>query len=250
MAQYKDSPKDPAVFNSAKEGRLYIGISGREKLSFVEKDFNSVEVTQTFEEIPTKRVFREWADSVDENFKFSVRLHGDITHKKRLKRAKGNTRDFLERYEALEEKTGPVLIQIDDDFTPKPWLLDEFLKGAEDIRIGLRYGQYIKFAFEPRNTEWYSHEIFEILKKHNTALVFSDIMDVEYSYDDLITADFIYVRLYGSNKEDTVEKYERDDLRKWADNIKKWRGEGRDVYVYFVNDHAPAAVEDLRSLLK
>lgn len=264
MPLYKDSPENPLSSKTA-EGKVYIGTSGwvhdwdfypprsseEDKLSHIGDHFNSVEITQSFFELPTKRTFKEWAQKTPENFKFSAHLSSDITHKKRLKRAKGAAREFLERFEALEEKTGPILIQLDSEYSKKPWLLDEFLEGAEDVRIGLRHGDKIRFAFDPRHDSWYSPEIIEILKKYNTALVFSHSEELPYPEDEPITADFVYVRMFGPDKA-YASRYGKSNLQEWAKKIKKWQSEGRDVYVYFNNDlngHAPKDANDLRDLI-
>jgi uncharacterized protein YecE (DUF72 family) len=62
-----------------------------------------------------------------------------------------------------------------------------------------------------------------------------------YPYADEVTADFVYVRLHGS-QEPYVSGYTDAELDAWAKRVKRWRRDGRDVYVYFDNDakvHAP-----------
>jgi uncharacterized protein YecE (DUF72 family) len=56
-----------------------------------------------------------------------------------------------------------------------------------------------------------------------------------------VTADFVYVRLHGSQQL-YVSGYTDEELDEWARKIARWRSEARDVYVYFDNDakvHAP-----------
>jgi uncharacterized protein YecE (DUF72 family) len=56
-----------------------------------------------------------------------------------------------------------------------------------------------------------------------------------------VTADFVYVRLHGS-QELYASGYTDAELDSWATKLAAWRASGRDVYVYFDNDikvHAP-----------
>ena len=67
------------------------------------------------------------------------------------------------------------------------------------------------------------------------------------------TAPFVYVRLHGPDDAHLYAgSYSDDDLRWWADRVREWSGEGRDVFVYFNNDgygHAVRNAEELRGLV-
>ncbi len=60
------------------------------------------------------------------------------------------------------------------------------------------------------------------------------------------TADFVFVRLHGPDREHMYAgSYPEDDLRWWADRIADWRGS--DVYAYFNHDgHGHAVCNALR----
>jgi uncharacterized protein YecE (DUF72 family) len=63
----------------------------------------------------------------------------------------------------------------------------------------------------------------------------------KFPYAEEVTADFVYVRLHGS-QELYASGYTDAELDTWASRIHTWRATGRDVYVYFDNDikvHAP-----------
>ena len=61
------------------------------------------------------------------------------------------------------------------------------------------------------------------------------------------TADFIYVRRHGPG--DVYSScYSAEDLKRDAERIRTWLGEGRDVYVYFNNDGGGYAVKNARTL--
>ena len=67
------------------------------------------------------------------------------------------------------------------------------------------------------------------------------------------TTDFVYIRMHGPDQDAIYAgNYSDDELRRWADRIAQWRGDGRDVWMYFNNDlggHAVRNALTLRELL-
>jgi uncharacterized protein YecE (DUF72 family) len=98
---------------------------------------------------------------------------------------------------------------------------------------------------------------FELLRQENIAFVIADTAG-KFPYTEDLTADFVYIRLHGSEKL-YVSGYNDRALDWWANRIKLWRlgkqprdaklvsgrkidRQRRDVFVYFDNDakvHAP-----------
>jgi uncharacterized protein YecE (DUF72 family) len=101
------------------------------------------------------------------------------------------------------------------------------------------------------------------LRRHNIALVFADAVDWPYAED--VTADFLYLRLHGS-EELYASGYDEAALERWAARIRSWSRGGqpkdamlidpaarprrrpRDVYVDFDNDAKLRAPVDAQSL--
>ena len=104
----------------------------------------------------------------------------------------------------------------------------------------------------------------ELLRRHSVALVFAD--SVAWPYAEDVTAEFVYLRLHGS-EELHASGYSDEALDHWGARIKLW-AEGlepndahraapdaepvtqtpRDVYAYFDNDAKVRAPADARSL--
>ena len=103
-----------------------------------------------------------------------------------------------------------------------------------------------------------------LLRRHRVAWVFAD--SVAWPYAEDVTADFVYLRLHGS-EELYASGYSDEALDHWAARIKLWaeglepndarliapdaepaRAAARDVYVYFDNDAKVRAPVDARSL--
>jgi uncharacterized protein YecE (DUF72 family) len=85
----------------------------------------------------------------------------------------------------------------------------------------LRPGQ--RAAFEFRHPSWFDGEVFDMLRKHKSALCIADAendLDVPF----IATADWGYLRLRRLD-------YGDSDLRAWAKRI--CRQEWKDAFVYF-----------------
>jgi uncharacterized protein YecE (DUF72 family) len=111
-------------------------------------------------------------------------------------------------------------------------------------RVKYRHG------FEVRHPSYFTAEFYDLLRSHGCALVVADTAG-RYPYAEEVTADFVYVRLHGS-QELYVSSYSDAELDAWASRIQRWRRGGRDVYVYFANDakvHAPFDALRLRERL-
>ena len=103
-----------------------------------------------------------------------------------------------------------------------------------------------RLAFEFRNEDpLNSEELIKLFKKYNVAFVFSH--SSVFPYKEIITADFIYLRMHGPSKLYGSEYGE--ELKKWALKIKKWNVD-KDVYVYFNNDQNEYAPNDAKKLLE
>ncbi len=59
------------------------------------------------------------------------------------------------------------------------------------------------------------------------------------------TAPFCYLRMHG---DEDSPNYRPATLKHWARVVRRWHGEGRDVYVYFNNDAEGYAIENARTL--
>mgnify|MGYP006198831901 CR=1 FL=1 len=95
----------------------------------------------------------------------------------------------------------------------------------------------------------FTPEVVRILRRTGTALVISDAAD--WPMWDAVTTDLVYIRLHGHTRT-YASKYSAGALRVWARRIRRWRGQGHTVHVYFDNDadgHAPYDALRLKKLL-
>jgi uncharacterized protein YecE (DUF72 family) len=63
------------------------------------------------------------------------------------------------------------------------------------------------------------------------------------------TAQIVYIRLHGPDPDALyVGAYPAQDIAWWADRIREWQQQGKDVYAYFNNDGGGNAVRDAWAL--
>jgi len=103
-----------------------------------------------------------------------------------------------------------------------------------------------------RHPSYFTQEFYDLLRAHRCAFVIADTAG-KFPYAEEVTADFVYVRLHGSEVL-YASGYTDAELDTWAKKVAKWRRgrPKRDVYVYFDNDakvHAPFDATRLRARL-
>src|SRR5436309_10085781 len=108
---------------------LYVGTSGysykewkgpfypddlpdKQMLRFYGERFRSVEINNTFYRMPKASVLEAWAAEVPADFKFVLKASQRITHKQRLKDAGDSVAYLLDVAGVLNERAGPLLIQL------------------------------------------------------------------------------------------------------------------------------------------
>ncbi|MCS7314717.1 MAG: DUF72 domain-containing protein [Bryobacterales bacterium] len=200
------------------------------------RSFDTVEINNSFYQLPSSATLSAWRETVPANFVFAVKANRYITHRKKLKDPAETTRPFLGLLGMLRTKLGPVLFQLPPRWRADPGRLDDFLSALPG---GLRY------AFELRDPSWFGTQVNAVLQRYGAAFC---IYELDRRVSPLwVTADFVYLRLHGPEGA-YGGRYGPGGLRPWAERIRGWLCEGLDLYVYFDNDEAGYAVQDALTL--
>jgi uncharacterized protein YecE (DUF72 family) len=238
-----------------RSGRAYIGTSGwhyqhwkgtfypetiknTEQLEYYQRSFTTVEVNNSFYRLPDKNTFKNWKEAVPGDFIFAVKASRFITHMKKLKDPVESTAAFFSHIHVLKEKLGPVLFQL-----PPSWKINTERFGDFLARLPNGY----RYVFEFRNASWYDEQIYELMRTYNCAFCIYEL--AHHRSPELITADFIYIRLHGPGDK-YQGSYSRAALKKLASKIRDWKSAGFDVYVYFDNDQRGYAAFNAMDLKK
>jgi uncharacterized protein YecE (DUF72 family) len=202
-----------------------------EMLPFYSARLPTVEINNTFYQMPKVAVLENWATLTPESFRFAIKASRRITHMSRLKAdSAADSVAFLYRnLAALGAKRGPVLYQLPPFLKKDLPRLTEFLSLLPD-----GHGA----AFEFRNESWFSDDVYAALKGAGAALCLSERED--NAPPPLVeTAPWGYVRL-------RLEEYSEQDLAAWAHRLAA-TGWG-EIYVYFM--HEPTAPAYAQTLMR
>ena len=209
-------------------------------LPFYARQFNSVELNNSFYRLPSEKAFTTWRESTPENFIFAVKLSRYITHIKRLRNLGSAVENFLSRAVLLEEKLGPLLYQLPPSMERNDELLQSFFSS---LPAGHQH------VIEFRHESWIEEAVFDILRRHNVGLCVFEIPG--FTCPLVATSDFAYVRFHGS-KGLYSSRYSDAELSRWAERIARLEQRVKTSYIYFNNDAEAFAVANattLRNLL-
>ncbi len=240
------------------KGSLFIGTSGwvyshwegifypenlpsKDKLKYFSQYFKTTEINYSFYHLPRPSTYQNWYLQTPEDFLFAVKASRFITHIKRLSEVKEAWETFIENALNLKEKLGPILFQFPPSFRAN----ETEIKKLEDF-LKLITKNKLRYAFEFRHKSWCDEKVYNLLKKYKVVWVIAD--SPSYPKAEVITADFVYLRMHGS-KVLFTSNYTKKELQDLAQKIKKWR-KIADVYVYFNNDAMGYAIENAKELLK
>jgi uncharacterized protein YecE (DUF72 family) len=217
------------------------GLPQKDWLGFYAERLRTVEINNTFYNLPELSTLELWKRSVPPHFLFSVKASRYITHMKKLKDPQQSTERFFERIAVLKEKLGPVLFQLPPRWKRNPERLNGFL---ELLPADFSY------TFEFRDPSWFEQGIYSALRRRQAAFCIYHLAG-EMSPKE-ITADFLYIRLHGPGNA-YQGRYDTETLSGWAGAISTWSRRGKSVFCYFDNDQNGYAAEnalELQSMLE
>ncbi|MFH5824140.1 DUF72 domain-containing protein [Georgenia sp. AZ-5] len=243
------------------------GLPQRRELEFVAARMASVEINGSFYSLQRPARYRAWYGQTPPDFVFAVKGGRFITHLKKLVDVGTPLANFFASGPlALEDKLGPILWQLPPQLPFDAARIDAFLRQlprttTEAARLATKHDGRLKdddtwtttdadrplrHAMEVRHVSYLDPAFAALLREHGVGMVVADTAGKWPMLED-VTADFVYVRLHG-DVELYVSGYSAAALDAWAEKIRRWHGDGRDVYVYFDNDVKVRAPVDAMAL--
>jgi len=224
-------------------------------LGFYGRAFPTVEVDSTFYAIPAEPVVAGWRDQTPAGFVFALKVPQEITHEKRFVDVDQRLARFLNRVSPLQDRLGPLLIQLTPDF-----------RSTESNRLVLRgflesLPADFRWAVEFRQPQWLSPDIVDLLRRRNVALALADGRWIKRGIMlDLAiepTADFGYVRWSGQvRKGAPAEGRPAPDRAReigvWVDALRSLGERVGTIYGYCGNHfqgHGPTSARQLQKQL-
>jgi len=215
-------------------------LTGSRMLAHYIESFDTVELNNTFYQLPAQPSLSAWRNSTPSHFHFAVKGSRFLTHMKKLKDAQDGLKRFLTAAEVLEPKLGPILFQLPPNWEVDADRLADFLSLLPPYR---------RCVFEFRNPTWNTPQVYELLTRYNAAYCVFDLAGYVSPFE--VTADFAYVRLHGPGGK-YQGSYTDAALARWAQIIADWDKRLSAVYVYFDNDdsgYAPINALRLKQLV-
>ena len=253
-------------------GKVRIGISGwryapwrgvfyppklpqRQELAHAASQFPTIELNGSFYSLQRPSHYEQWAAATPHDFVFAIKGSRFITHMRRLRQIRTALANFYASgILKLESKLGPFLWQFPPNFRFNADLLDEFftvlprntqaaaglasehdpwMKGRVCLETSARLP--LRHAIEIRHESFVCPDFIRLLRRHKVALVCADTVEWPRLLD--VTADFLYLRLHGS-EELYASGYDDIALDVWADRVAAW-AIGQEPRDFWMHGYAP-----------
>ena len=209
-------------------------------LEFYSSRFSCVELNSSFYHLPQSSTVTGWVHRTPDSFIFCPKFSRYVTHELKLLNSEVPVQNFFDVFRKLKPKIGPVLIQLPPGLSFNEPLFSGFL-----CMLTKHYQGY-RFAVEVRNKSWINDNFFSLLKRHDIAFVIADSGN-RYPYYEAVTSSFVYIRFHG-REHLYASDYGDDVLHQYAEKIKQWLNEGKEVWIFFNNDFHGYAVKNAERL--
>src|SRR3972149_2892532 len=127
-------------------------IPQRQWLSYYCERFPTVEINNSFYMQPSAKSWEHWRETAPEGFRFAVKAHRYLTHRKRLKDCEDSLERVATAARRLKSRLGPVLFQLPPYFKRN----DENAESLEAFLELLPRDLLCAFKFRVRS--WFGEE--------------------------------------------------------------------------------------------
>jgi uncharacterized protein YecE (DUF72 family) len=248
------------------------GTKPADMLAFYATQFTTVEADNTYYRVPSASMVRGWRTKTPPGFTLSAKFPRSIVHagagekpdgeRVLVEGAVARDRDaFLEAMRELGDRAGPLVMQFPYFNRTAFATLDAFLERLDPFLAALP--REFRYGVEVRNKNWVTQPLLECLRARNVAFVHVDLVYMphpsEFSRDlDLVTSDFLYVRLIGDRQavEARTETFDHividhgERLDRWAEWISTLLPDVRETFAYANNHFAGYGPETIRDLAR
>ncbi len=203
--------------------------------AFYTTEFDTVELNTSFYRLPAEATYDAWRDQAPPGFTYAIMASRYLTHVPKPKEPADPLWVFFAHAARLQDHLGPIVHQL-----PPYWHAD--LPSLNSFLKSLPHGRTHVVEFHDQS--WFTTDVFRLLERYNVAHCIHDLPPWEVP--PRVTAGTVYLRLYGGRY--TSGSYAHTDLEQWAERIRGWQAEGRQVWAYFGNDSRGFAIENARTL--
>ncbi len=213
-------------------------------LEYYSQTFPTVENNGTFYRLPAPETFADWRARTPAGFLMAIKASRYLTHVRRLREPAEPVARLLAAASRLEDRLGPVLLQLPPTMQADQAALDECLhqfgrQGASQLG---QSAPPVRVCVEFRHSSWWTPEVRQLLERHNAALCWADRRGRPQG-PLWRTANWGYLRLHEGAAQ-PWPRYGQQALRSWLRRITDNWPPQADVFAYFNNDQHAAAPAD------
>jgi uncharacterized protein YecE (DUF72 family) len=204
------------------------------------RTFNTVELNAPYYSWPTIAAVKAWRRQIGRSrFAYTVKVNELITHTRRFWRTAELVRDFGLIADLLGPSMGCFLFQFPASFKYSRARLDRIV-----AQLDPRHRNVVEF----RHKSWWNNTVYESFRE--AGIIFCSCSGPRLPDELIVTAPDIYIRFHGT-KRWYRHDYTRDELKVWAERVK--RAKHQRVWAYFNNTndgHAIRNAKTFRQLLR
>lgn len=239
-------------------------------LTWYATQFDVVEADTTYYRVPSSAMVRGWRAKTPAGFRLAAKFPRSIVHAGQgekpdgarvlvLEHVRSDAERFLDAMRELGDRAGPLVLQFPYFNRTAFPALAPFLERLDAFLATLP--SEFRYGVEVRNKNWLVPELFACLRSRRVAWVAVDLPYVPHPLDlsaalDLVTTDFLYVRLIGdrADVESRTETFDRvvvdhgPRLDRWAEWLAQAAPRVRETFAFANNHfagHGPATIREL-----
>ena len=197
------------------------------------RQFLCTEINSSFHRAHRFQTWQRWAESVPENFQFSVKAPRAITHEGLLQRDRAKLNEFLQQIDLLRKKLGPILFQLPPSLEFDARRTTAFFTLLREMHNG-------DVVLEPRHETWFQSCAADLLTDFRIARVAADPGMIPEAKDPGGWNGVVYFRLHGSPRK-YYSAYDSDFLGSLATRMAHLSSLSQ-VWCIFDNTASGAAV--------
>jgi uncharacterized protein YecE (DUF72 family) len=203
------------------------------------RGLNCCEINSSFYRPHKYSTWARWADSIPEEFRFSVKVARTITHEGGLKCEPDNLTAFLKQVSFLKQKLGVLLVQLPPRCTFDPVIAESFFSSLREQHAG-------DVVLEARHGTWFGPRAYDLLEDFKIAGVAADPARVPAASNPTGFRQLVYFRLHGSPRR-YYSSYSSESLKAMASRMVDL-ARGARVWCIFDNTAAGFAVSNALQL--
>jgi uncharacterized protein YecE (DUF72 family) len=214
------------------------GLAQKRWFEFYAEHFKTLELNVTFYRFPTLSMLQKWHQDSPADFRFAVKAPKAITHFKQFHGTVDMITSFYDTIRnGLQEKLGPVLFQFPPRFHYDPERLGRVL-----AQLDPGFNNVLEF----RHHSWWCEEVYAQLRQRG--ITFCGMSHPELPDEPVVTGPVVYYRFHGV-PDLYRSNYDDASLLKFVKRIQTSK-EANEVWCYFNNDAAVAAIPNAKTLLR